>query len=254
MIRFDQAANASPVGVAGRARRDLLIDAPVTLRNSDNTGARRWQWTLLAKPPGSSATVVNPTSAVATLTPDVHGWYRVGLAINTGKLSLGEYQVRAFAVTDTADQARPAAGAKGDELNHDVSGSPNKQGWAREMNGNQLWSVDNRHDPTSIEVNAGSTADFSITWGLPDALLQMLSVDSQGDSTATRVSFFRDAARTEVIHSIASFNPSAGYIFNTVTMLTGFDDTLENRTIYARIYNDDAMNTTYSVAWRLKAA
>jgi hypothetical protein len=254
MIRIDQAANPLPVGVPGRARRDLLLSSPVTLRNADPTGVRRYQWTLLSKPPDSTATVVNPTSAVATITPDKHGWYRVQLSINSGQASLEEVQVRCFAVPDTADQARPAAGSKGAELNYDVSGSPNALGWAREMNEGHLWSIDSRHAPVTWEVNGGASQDFAITWGKPDALLQMLSVDSNGTSTMTRVSFYRDAARTESILALGPFDPSGPpFLYNLVTMLTGATDTLENNTVYGTLFNDDAANGTYSVAWRLRS-
>lgn len=253
-IRFDQAANSSPVGIAGQARRDLLLANAVTLRNGDNTGVRRWQWTLLAKPSDSSATIVNPTSAVASITPDAHGWYRVQLAINSGQYALGEVQVRAFAVPDRADQARPAAGSKGVELNYNVDGSPNTTGWAREMNDGQLWSLDNRHSPTFFNVQAGKDVNFEITWGRPDALLQMLGVDSFGTSTACRIEFFRDAAHTELLLRVGPFDASTTpYLFNTVTTLTGALQGLENRTIYGLIANDDAIDGQFSVGWRYRA-
>lgn len=251
-IRFDQAANDIPTGQAGRARRDIVISAPVTLRNGNNAGVRRHQWTLLARPSGSSATIVNPTSAVATLTPDVHGWYRVGLAINTGQLALGEYQVRAFGVPDSADQARPAAGSRGDELNYDVSGSPNTQGWAREINDHQMWSIDNRDSPFAITVTSGSSEDFEIDWGLPDAVLQFVSVTGN-TAMVTRLNFYRDAARTEPLLELDGIDPSTGYIYNTVTTLTGATDTLEDRKVYATLFNDGLNPTNYVLRWRLKA-
>lgn len=231
-----------------------MLASPVTLRNADPTGVRRYQWTLLAKPEGSSATIVNPTSAVATITPDLHGWYRVQLSINTGQASLGEVMVRCFGVPDTADQARPAAGSKGVELNYSVPGGENATGWAREMNAGQLWSLDTRHAPVNWDVLPASFLDFSIAWGRPDALLQMLSIDAFGTSTSTRVHFYRNALRTEEILRLGPFDASVTpYLFNTVTMLTGATDTLELNTIYGRIFNDDAVGGLYSAAWRLRA-
>lgn len=253
MIRIDQAANPQPIGVPGRARRDLRLSNPVTLRNGDPTGVKRYQWTLLSRPPLSTATIVNPTSAVASITPDKHGWYRLGLAINSGQYSLGEVQTLCFAVPDTADQAKPAAGSRGSEINYDIDGAPNTEGWARERNFHQDYSLDNRHSPATMAAAAGNQYNVTLDWGLPDAVLEMLGVESVG-STNSRIEFYRDAARTEQIARVGPFDGTLfPYLFNTLTMLTGATDTLEDRKIYFTIFNDDAVDGTYNVRWRFRA-
>ena len=52
-IRLQQPPSADvPPGIS---RRDLVAGIPVILRNGDDTGVTRWNWTLLYKPPGSTA-------------------------------------------------------------------------------------------------------------------------------------------------------------------------------------------------------
>lgn len=208
---------------------------------------------MLARPIGSTATIASPQSAVATVSPDKHGWYRVQLSINTGQARLGEVHTLAFCVPDTADQAAPAAGSKGNELNYLVGGVPNPDGWAHETNSGQFFAIDNRHNPLIVNINAGLTADITIPWGKPDALLQMVGVFSNGTSGIAEVKFYRDAARTEVIAEFGPFDPSGpAFLFNRATMLTGATATLENKTIYARLFNNDIVNGTFTVSWRFR--
>lgn len=57
---------------------------PVYFSNSvdGNSGVMTWQWTLLEKPPGSAIALINPTSAICELRPDVYGTYVVSLSVN----------------------------------------------------------------------------------------------------------------------------------------------------------------------------
>lgn len=77
-ITFNQTGGAG-AGVPG-ARNDIWLDVQVDMVSS-GTGAS-WQWTLLDKPPGSSATITNDTASTANITPDAVGTYRIELEID----------------------------------------------------------------------------------------------------------------------------------------------------------------------------
>lgn len=67
-------------GVAG-SRSDIDHGDLVTFTNQDDTDVLSWQWTLLSRPASSAAVLVNPTSAICTLTADVAGSYLVKLTV-----------------------------------------------------------------------------------------------------------------------------------------------------------------------------
>lgn len=129
-IRINQAANASPTGVAGRSRDDLLEDQVVQLRNADDTGVRAWRWTIVDRPYGSTAALSSPVAAAPTFTPDVVGSYLISLVVNTGRV--GEVDRRVAAVRDALGLRVPAAGET-NEANWLIDGSPNARGYQPEF-------------------------------------------------------------------------------------------------------------------------
>lgn len=263
-IRIDQAANAVPLGTAGIARDDITKGAAVTLRNGDPAGVKSSQWSLLDRPYGSSAVITNPTSAVATIVPDLPGEYRIRLQINAG--GPGEYDIRTFAVRDPAGMALPALGVRGGKRapNGDVEiagennyavgpGEYNTAGWQREMNERQLRSLDNRDDPTAVYVPGGGENITYIVWGLPMGILQCLEIlaDVSVDS-----SFFlyADAAGTVEIASWTSIDASTGWhMFSPVACTGHYGDGLEDNTIYLKIRNNGVPDSDYTVYYRIKA-
>lgn len=82
-ITFNQPTGAGP-GTAGKARNDIWVDQQVELVSS-GTGTT-FLWELLNAPPGSAATIADPTFSTATLTPDVMGSYRISLTVDGGGL------------------------------------------------------------------------------------------------------------------------------------------------------------------------
>lgn len=130
LIRIDQAANPQPAGVAGRARNDLLLGQPVTLRNGDDTDVNRHIWTMLDVPIGSSATLSSTSAPVVTFVPDVEGSYRVQLVVNDGVS--GERDIRIAAVEDALGLRYAATGERAPEANWLVGGSPNEDGWGKD--------------------------------------------------------------------------------------------------------------------------
>lgn len=85
----------------------LKLGELVTLRNSDqgNLDVNVWQWTLVGRPLGSTATLAGSQSAVAAFTPDVPGTYMVQLDVNGGGQT-GETQVRLAVVREAIGGGR----------------------------------------------------------------------------------------------------------------------------------------------------
>lgn len=131
-IRIDQSANPQPAGVAGQARKDLILGQPVTLRNGDDTDVCKWLWQLLDVPIGSTAVLSATSGPVTVFTPDVAGSYRIQLTINDNLA--GQRQIKIAAVVDANDFVYPAAGQQAQEANWPVAGGGlNELGWAKEV-------------------------------------------------------------------------------------------------------------------------
>lgn len=263
-IRIDQAANAVPLGTAGIARDDITKGAAVTLRNGDPAGVKSSQWALLDKPYGSSAVINNPTSAVATIVPDLPGEYRIRLQINGG--GPGEYDIRTFAVRDAAGMALPALGVRGGrrapngelevagENNYPVGpGEYNQTGWQREMNERQLRSLDNRDDPLTAFLPGSGGNILQIEWGLPMGILQVLEILADV-SVDTSVFLWSDAAGTLPIASWLNIDMSVGWHMFSAIALTGpYGAGLENNIVYLELRNNDAADSNYTIYYRIKA-
>lgn len=249
-IKFAQ--TGLPAVAAGLARRDIAKSVPVTMRNGDDTGVTSWRWTLLYKPPGSTAVIVNPNSAVATLTPDVDGHsYRIQLSINGGKPALGEVQTRVFRVPDHAGLAAPAAGEQGAEANYVVDAVTNTWGWSDEYNRRFLHAVDTRSDPEVVEILSGTDHDIVIPWHLHDAVLQILEIDG-GTCTDCNIEFFANAALTQQIFRILNADPSSIYKLYDHTTLTWPSTGLVDGNVYMKITNNDP-DATFRIGYRLGA-
>jgi len=83
-IDQDRPGPTVSVGTDGYARNDLWLGRVVHPR-SVNTGTS-YAWTLLDKPPGSTAVITSATSQTCAFTPDLAGSYRLELVINGGGL------------------------------------------------------------------------------------------------------------------------------------------------------------------------
>ena len=82
--------NATPMADAG-ADQDVITGASVTLNGGGSTDADgdpiTYAWTMVSRPAGSGAALVNPTSVVPTFTTDVDGAYVIQLVVNDGTVS-----------------------------------------------------------------------------------------------------------------------------------------------------------------------
>jgi hypothetical protein len=93
--------NQPPTANAGPSQQ-AYAGSPLLLRGSgtDPEGAAlTYQWTLLSKPAGSAAAIVNSTSATATLQTDYIGTYVAGLVVSDGSLSSAQSTVTISAIS-----------------------------------------------------------------------------------------------------------------------------------------------------------
>lgn len=255
LIRIDQAANSSPIGMAGKARDDILVGAAVTLRNADDAGVKQRLWTLVSRPYGSSASITNPKSAVATLVPDVYGSYLVKLEVNEN--TAGQVDLREVIVRDPAGLALPSplsTGGKNGSANYAVSpGVYNEHGWAREMNQRQLRCLDTRAEPLQVKVGAGAFEVVIIDWGLPMAIMESLEITTTA-STDTDVAVCVDLAGSlnRLQWNTANLTGAGRDNWIPLTLAGPLGAPLEFNGIYIYLFNND-VDSTYSIYTRIKA-
>lgn len=254
-IRINQPANPNPAGQPGRARDDLRLGAAVELRNVDDNGVQRWFWDMLDKPPGSSATISNPTSAVATFTPDVVGTYRVYLRVNDGRGRRGMEDTTTAIVRDVAG-FRPPAYLEGVESDFDIApGVPNEVGWLHELR-LRMYSVDNRSGlPAQVSgvAGGGGTALLRVPWPLHDAEMVILEILGS-TSTNTRVAVYPDDALVNASYRSPAFDSTLTWAERGHYTITGsYSNGIESGFIKIVITNNDGAASDYDVRWRLQA-
>ena len=124
-----------------------------------------YQWTILAKPSGSTATLTNPTTATPSLTLDKAGTYTIQLTVSDGSLS------NSATVVVSTSNSPPVANAGPDQtgqvgLTITLEGSPSS-----DVDGNALtyqWSI--------LSAPTGSTA----TLVNPTTVTPSLTIDKFG--------------------------------------------------------------------------
>ena len=103
-------ANVAPVASAGTVQSVSL--GPVILDGSGSTDANgdtlTYNWSLLAKPIGSAAALVDNTSAKPTFTADLVGVYVASLVVYDGKLNS---EIKTVSVTASVANSAPVANA-----------------------------------------------------------------------------------------------------------------------------------------------
>ena len=254
-IRINQPANPNPAGQPGRARDDLRLGAAVELRNVDNNGVQRWFWAMLDKPPGSSATIANPTSAVATFTPDVVGTYRVYLRVNDGRGRRGMEDTTTAIVRDVAG-FRPPAYLEGVESDFDIApGVPNEVGWLHEAR-LRMFASDNRSgapETASGVAGGGGVAVVRVPWPLHDAEMVILEIVGSS-STNTRVAVYPDDAMVNASYRSIAFDSTLTWAERAHYTITGsYSNGIESNFIKIVITNNDVGASDYDVRWRFQA-
>lgn len=92
----------APVAVLNRNRMSLLVgasaQASASLSFDEDGDAMSFQWTLDARPSGSSATIVNSNTANLVFTPDIAGTYIAAVTVSDGhSASIGYVTIKALA-------------------------------------------------------------------------------------------------------------------------------------------------------------
>jgi hypothetical protein len=106
---YSSITNSAPVANAGENQNVVvgsLVRLDGTSSNDVNEDQLSFRWSLLSKPIGSSTQLINSTSPIPKLTPDLTGTYIVDLIVNDGKI---DSQRSAVTVTATLGNAQPIA-------------------------------------------------------------------------------------------------------------------------------------------------
>jgi len=131
--RIDQAGGAGS-GVAGNAREGLWLSTAISLVDVGVGSPASRLWTLVDRPPGSAAALVNPTLATATLTPDLPGSYLFQLRWNDDAKQIFERVLRvtldAAGVWPRVLPPLPAAGEERHHSNGIAGQGEAGRGWA----------------------------------------------------------------------------------------------------------------------------
>ena len=110
---------------------------------------------------------------------------------------------------------------------------------------------------TGNATASGGTVDFSILVGdandsFAKCVLNQLLLVANGTCADATVRFFRDAARSDQIYEAANVDPSTAFADRDPAHMRGDDGSLlENNTLYGRVINNDAGDSTFDVGVEL---
>lgn len=97
-------------------------------------------------------------------------------------------------------------------------------------------------------ASGGGTVDFTISAGASRCRLDFLRLVSNGPSLDSTLRMYRDAARTDEIYAVENVDASTQFTDRNTASLMGDDgSTLENQTLYGRIFNNDVTASTYDI-------
>lgn len=224
-VRLDLAlgtCNAAPVADAGAGgriakRADVELDGT---RSSDANGDElSYAWTLDTVPPGSAATIVDPTAAKTSFEADVAGVYVVSLVVSDGELSSAPYEL-----SFTARNAEPTASAGADasaplgasvrldgSASADPDGDPLRYAWAAVTlpTGSRAQLDDaSRADP-SFTADERGVYSFSLTVTDGELTSAPDTVDIGVGISASRPVASAGGDRTERIGMVVTLDGSA---------------------------------------------
>ena len=179
------AANAGPV-------QNVVAGSLVTLNGSQSTGADgsliTYQWSMITKPVGSAATIINQTTVNPTFTPDLSGQYSIKLVITDTKSVSSEATVT---ITASVVNAAPVANAgtvqsvvTGAVVTLDGSASS-------DANGDLLtysWSFTSKPAGSSAALSSATAAKPTFTADVAGAyVLNLVVNDGKVNSTSKTV-------------------------------------------------------------------
>jgi len=107
--------NTKPVANFGFSPEDPFVSYSVSLNGSGSSGeGLTFQWSILEAPPGSDSEIIDPTSPIASIIPDLPGNYNIKLCV-TNEHDLDSCLQKDFEATDLIVDA-----IVGDDLYKDI--------------------------------------------------------------------------------------------------------------------------------------
>jgi hypothetical protein len=157
---------AGTTAKAGLAQ-NVFVGSLVTLDGSQSYGVNgssiTYEWTIIAKPAGSNATINNPTAVKPTFRADVPGQYSFKLLVTDDKSNTSEDTLTVIAA---AGNAAPVANAGTDQV--EVTGTlvTLDGSLSNAANGSQLsynWNIASKPDGSTVTLAKQNVAKPSFT-------------------------------------------------------------------------------------------
>ena len=188
IVKIVSTENNAPIANAG-LDTDVTVEQLVTLdgrKSSDpDNDLITYRWAIEEAPPGSTATLTNPTSVMPTFTPDIPGTYTFSLVVNDGKLDSAPDEV---SISASEPNVAPTANAGPDQsvvtgsivtlngiASSDPDGDPVTYQWTLTAPSGSTAVLDDPKSPTpqfTADKNGNYTARLQIydgeLWSLPD--------------------------------------------------------------------------------------
>jgi hypothetical protein len=192
---------ASPVGSVSAPTLVSVPGVPVTLRGSGSYepggGTLTYQWTLTARPAGSSLSIGSPTTQNITFTPDVAGTYGVTLRV-TDAAGNSSQQVATINVGPVAPVAIVDLPQTSVLLGGTVHISAASSYDPDELPITYSWSVDSRPSGSTAAISGPTSASMSFK---PDkagsyALTVTVSNGSQSGVASVAITAYSASANT----------------------------------------------------------
>lgn len=184
-------SNIAPIANAG-AFQNVVVGATTTLNGAGSSDANgdaiTYLWSIVSKPVGSSALLINPTSVNPTFAPDITGSYVFRLVVNDGRLSS-----EASTVTVTASTVNIAPVANAGAAQSVVTGSTvTLNGSAsNDANGDTLtysWTFVSKPTGSSASLSSSTAANPTFSANLAGSyVLRLVVNDGSLSSTASTV-------------------------------------------------------------------
>ncbi len=256
-IRIYQAGHPTlAIGIPGRARRDLVRNLAVQLRNNDDTDVRSHRWAILGQPDlGNPVVLSNPVSATPTFIPDVPGTYRIRLLVNEGRK--GEVSTLLCTVPNFSGKRFPAVAEEGTESNwlDDDTGAPSTRGWQRDME-DLAHEFDNRDLPetTPSAASGGGTAEGTIDLRNAAPVGRLLELTALAATLTSQIELFADVARTILVYqSLVVDAFTTPFEDGTPFALFRPTSNLVDGKVYYRVTNTGGVASAYEIILVTKA-
>jgi lysophospholipase L1-like esterase len=184
--------NASPIAVPGTAKKTLIENAVILDAGSsydpDGDTITTYQWSVEKAPNGSSATIESGTAVMTSFTPDLAGYYNIGLIVNVGAMPSVQQTVSIHAVASNtvplADAGEDIILATGKRAKPDGSKSSDADGDPITY----VWSFILKPEGSTASIMSANTATpyfFASTQG--EYLVSLVVNDSIADSPVDTV-------------------------------------------------------------------